>query len=247
MERLDEVDRRILYRLVEDARNTSAPMIADEVNVSGATIRNRIEQLEERGIITGYHAAVNYERGGNWMQNLFICSAPVADREKLAKKVANIPGVVNVRELLAGRRNLHVTAIGENSDELTVISRRLADLGLDIEDEHIVHMEETVPLDHFGPGDEPRNSPMRDFLSLTGGAEVIELTVDEESPIAGLTLSEANESGLLDDELLVIAIERDDEIITPRGFTEIRADDLVTVFSRSSTEDVVLEPFEAEH
>jgi len=69
------------------------------------------------------------------------------------------------------------------------------------------------------------------------------LTVDKSSPISGLTLSEANESGVLNDNLLVIAIERDDEIITPRGYTEIRPDDLVTVFTRAGSSKEAFDVF----
>ncbi|MFB6078177.1 MAG: TrkA C-terminal domain-containing protein [Halarchaeum sp.] len=242
-ERLDEIDKRILYRLVEDARNTSAPMVADEVNVSGATIRNRIAQLEDRGIITGYHAELDYERAENRMQNLLVCTAPIPERETLAKKVLNVPGVVNVRELLTGRHNIHVVAVGADTDELTAVARRLTELGLEVEDEHILHMEDTVPFDEFGPETERRNTPMTDFLSLAGGAEVVELAVAEDAPIAGLTLSDANEQGLLDDDVLVIAIERDDDVLTPRGFTRIVADDLVTVFTRGKSDENALDAF----
>ena len=51
--RLDEIDRRVLYHLAADARDTSAPAIAEEVNVSAGTIRNRIRQLEADGTIKG--------------------------------------------------------------------------------------------------------------------------------------------------------------------------------------------------
>ncbi|GAD52380.1 transcriptional regulator, AsnC family [Halarchaeum acidiphilum MH1-52-1] len=242
-ERLDEIDKRILYRLAEDARNTSAPMIAEEVNVSGATIRNRIAQLEDKGIIDGYHADINYERAGNRMRNLLICTAPIPERETLAKKVLNVPGVVDVRELLTGRNNIHVVAIGADTDDLTAVSRRLTEMGLEVEDEHILHMADTAPLDEFGPETKRRDTPMTDFLSLAGGAEVVELAVSNDAPIAGLTLSEANERGLLDDDVLVIAIERDDEVITPRGFTRIAADDLVTVFTRGKASEEALDVF----
>ncbi|WP_239640386.1 AsnC family transcriptional regulator [Halogeometricum pallidum] len=46
VDRLDEVDKRILYYLARDARNVSAPMVAEEASVSAGTIRNRINQLE---------------------------------------------------------------------------------------------------------------------------------------------------------------------------------------------------------
>ncbi len=41
-----------------DARNTSAPTIAEQANVSPATIRNRIKQFEEQGIISDQFAYV---------------------------------------------------------------------------------------------------------------------------------------------------------------------------------------------
>ena len=51
--RIDEVDKRILYRLAQDARNTTTSDIAEEMDVTSATIRNRIEQLEEQDILRG--------------------------------------------------------------------------------------------------------------------------------------------------------------------------------------------------
>ena len=71
-----------------------------------------------------------------------------------------------------------------------------------------------------------------DFTSLAGGAEVFEITVTERSPLAETTLQETDQQGLLDDEILVVAIERGEEIVTPRGNTTIHAGDLVTVFSK---------------
>src|SRR6056297_3373990 len=100
--RLDEIDKRILYYLAEDARNTSAPLVAEEVDVSPGTIRNRIRKLEENNVIEGYHADVNYARADNLLTNLFVCNAPVSDRERLAREALSIPGVVNVREVMTG-------------------------------------------------------------------------------------------------------------------------------------------------
>lgn len=55
--RLDELDRRIVYALMRDGR-TTATSIAEDANVSGATVRNRIERLEDHDVITGYRADV---------------------------------------------------------------------------------------------------------------------------------------------------------------------------------------------
>ncbi|WP_435359990.1 TrkA C-terminal domain-containing protein [Haloarchaeobius sp. DFWS5] len=242
--RLDEVDRRIVYRLMGDARNTSAPDIAAEVDVSPGTIRNRIEQLEHHGVITGYHAAVDFEAADGRLTNLFICTAPVPEQEKLSAEVRQIPGVVNVRELLSGQRNLHVVAIATDMDDVTRIGRALASLGLEIEDESLMHREHAQPYSPFGPEDHQLHS-LTDFINLAGEAEVVELAVVEDSAVAGLTLSEANDSGLIDPETLVIAVERDGRILTPKGDTTIEPNDLVTVFSQAGVSDDLTRQFTA--
>lgn len=241
--RLDEVNKRIIHALMADARGTSAPMIADDVGVSPATIRNRIGHLEEEGIIRGYHANVDFEQADGRLRNLYLCNAPVEEREHLAQQVRLIPGVINVRELMTGRRNLHVLAVGGDTSDLRRVAREIASLGIDIEDEDLLQSEHYQSYQPFGPADETPK-PVSDYISLTGGAEVIEVTVTENSPIAGHTLERAGREGVLTDEILVIAIERDDAVITPRGGTEIKSDDLLTILSRGGVTEATLEPFE---
>jgi trk system potassium uptake protein TrkA len=74
-----------------------------------------------------------------------------------------------------------------------------------------------------------------DFMRIGEQAEVFEITVKENGPIAGMTLQEANEAGLIGDETLIVALERnhDAEPITPSGGTRIEPGDLVTVYSAS--------------
>lgn len=72
-----------------------------------------------------------------------------------------------------------------------------------------------------------------DYLRIGEQAEVFEITVIEDAPIAGKTLHEAAREGLLPKDVLVVAIEREgqDPPITPQGDTEIHAKDLLTVYS----------------
>ena len=80
---------------------------------------------------------------------------------------------------------------------------------------------------------------IKDYMKVGDRAEVFEITVDSYAPVAGHTLAEAADEGVLEDGLLVVAIERDHEVITPRGNTTIEAGDLVTVFSeRGATPEV---------
>lgn len=242
--RIDEIDKRILYELAVDARNTTAPTVAEAVDVSPGTIRNRIEQMEDHGIITGYHAEIDYERVENRLVNLFVCTAPITDRAQLAAQVLTVSGVVDVRELQAGQRNLHVVAVGSDTDALTRIGNELAQLGVTVEAEHLVQDHLTHPYHPFDPDNGGPHTGLADFVSLTGGAEVIETTVSEEMPAAGRTLAGANRDGLLADEVLVVGIERDGTILTPDGDTELLAGDVVTLFSRDGLDFDGVEGFQ---
>jgi len=241
--RLDEIDKHILYVLGEDARHVSAPQIAEDVDVSAATIRNRISQLEDAGIIRGYHADIDFERCERRMTNLFVCDTPDGNGDDYARQALGVPGVVNVRELGTGRGNLQVKAVGDDVSDLTRIAQQLTKLGLTIEDEDLLQQEYFAPYQPFGPDDETRRGVMTDVVNLAGGATVVDVTVSEDAPVVGNTLRAANEAGLVDDDLLVIAIEREDQVLTPKGNTELRAGDLVSVFSRDGVADETLGVF----
>jgi len=71
-----------------------------------------------------------------------------------------------------------------------------------------------------------------DYLRIGEQAEVFEITIGEDAPIAGKTISEAASDGTLHPRTLIVAIERGDgEPIMPRGDTTVHVDDLVTVYS----------------
>lgn len=72
---------------------------------------------------------------------------------------------------------------------------------------------------------------VKDFMDLAGDAEVFEVTVVDSAPITDHTIRQADEEGLLGHGELIVAVERGEEVIRPRGDTEIEAGDLVTVFS----------------
>ena len=84
---------------------------------------------------------------------------------------------------------------------------------------------------------------IRDFMAVTGEAEIFEATVDEDAPIDGITLIEADGAGLLPEETVVVAIVRDAELLIPNGQTDIKAGDVVTIFARNGASDRVTEAF----
>ena len=241
--RVDEIDKRILYYLSVDARNATTSDIAEEAEVTPATIRNRIEQLEEQGVLRGYLADIDYQSIESYVKYQFRCTAAIPDRKRLAQSALEIRGVLTARELMAGSSNLVLTAVGAGTDEITRIAHELSDLGLEIDDESVIEDEYHAPYAPFGPETVPRGPSLTDIMSLAGDAEVVEFTVSEGAETANTTIERAVSEGLLADDVLVVGIERDGDVLTPKGETVIRPGDVVSLFSKSPLQKGSLDVF----
>jgi len=147
---LDEVDKGILYLLQRDARRVTTKEMGERVGVSASTVRNRIEQLEDEGIIRGYHPDIDYDKAGLQLHVLFICRAESADRDQLAAEACSVSGVVQTQEVLNGSDNLQIEAVGTDTDDIARISDELAELGLDVVNSKILKSTRVQPFDHFG-------------------------------------------------------------------------------------------------
>lgn len=146
---LDNVDRGILHLLQKDARNTTAQEIAEKTGVSASTIRNRIDQLEEDGVIVGYHPEIDYEAANLPFRVLFVVTAPPTERSEYVAKLLDIKGVVDVRETLTGRRNIHVEVVGTSTSDVTRMTDAIHNLGLEIESSDIMKQRQVQPFNHF--------------------------------------------------------------------------------------------------
>jgi Lrp/AsnC family leucine-responsive transcriptional regulator len=146
---LDDVDRAILYHLQQDARRTSSSDIADELDMSSSTVRTRLNKLEDSGIVRGYHIDIDYDLAGYPLYTKIICTAPVPERDDLANRARDISGVTAVREIMTGKRNVYVNAIGESHDDLNRIAEELDGLGLDVVDEQLIRDEYVCPYKGF--------------------------------------------------------------------------------------------------
>jgi trk system potassium uptake protein TrkA len=87
---------------------------------------------------------------------------------------------------------------------------------------------------------------IKDFMHLSGDAEIFEITVSEEGSITGRILAAADEAGAIPDDVRVVAIERGRSVLLPQGDTEIQPGDLVTVFSKRGFDPELIERFAGE-
>ncbi len=84
---------------------------------------------------------------------------------------------------------------------------------------------------------------IQDFMEVAGDAEIFEATVEDDAPIAGLSLIDADTEGLLPEETIIVAIVRADELLIPRGETDVQAGDTVTIFARNGATDRIMDVF----
>ncbi|WP_276272923.1 Lrp/AsnC family transcriptional regulator [Haloarcula litorea] len=149
---LDDIDKGILFLLQRDARDLTIQEMAEHVDVSASTVRNRIERLESEGVVRGYQPIVDYDRAGFQLYVQIICSAPNPQREELAEAALDVGGVIAVREVLNGQENIQIEAVGTTSDDVARITDELTRIGLDVVNTKIIKESYTQPFNHFGSG-----------------------------------------------------------------------------------------------
>lgn len=148
---LDDVDKHLLRLLQENARYTALEL-AERIGVSDNTIHNRMDRLEEAGVITGYTTTVDHDRTGLDLYFAFTCTARISERGEVAEKIMSFPEVVEVTELMTGEHNLLVKAFGAEDEDITRIAERFDQLNVEINDENLVKVERTKPLDYVDIG-----------------------------------------------------------------------------------------------
>lgn len=68
--RLDDLDRRIVASLLENARASFA-QIGDQIGLSAPAVKRRVDRLRREGVITGYAAVVDPSALG-WTTEAFV-------------------------------------------------------------------------------------------------------------------------------------------------------------------------------
>ncbi|TKR27959.1 Lrp/AsnC family transcriptional regulator [Natronomonas salsuginis] len=147
---IDDVDRSILHQLQLSARQTDTE-IGEEVEVTSTTVRNRLDKLEDGGVIRGYHPEINYERAGYPLHVLFVCTVDPNELDSVAEQSLDIRGVVSAREMLGGERNFHAEVVADTVHEIEEIRNEVANLGLTINSSEIISETQVQPWDHFYP------------------------------------------------------------------------------------------------
>ena len=121
---MDEVDRRIVALLRENARR-SFKDIGSHVNLTAPAVKRRVDRLEAAGVIRGYTAMVD-PRAFGWHAEAFVdlyCEGGMpADSIKAA--VEGEPGVVSAHTV-AGEASALLHLMAEDTQDLELILERI--------------------------------------------------------------------------------------------------------------------------
>lgn len=114
---LDDIDRKILFSLINDARKPYLE-IARECGVSGAAIHQRIRKLEDNGIITGSRLLIKPSALGlNVCAFVSIVVTESSKSEEVLAALKKIPEVVECH-FVTGKHTLLVKVYCRDNDHL---------------------------------------------------------------------------------------------------------------------------------
>jgi DNA-binding Lrp family transcriptional regulator len=122
--RIDDVDRRIVALLRENARR-SFKDIGERVNLSAPAVKRRVDRLEREGVILGYTAVVDNHAFG-WHAEAFVdlfCEGRMPG-ESIKRAVEGEPGVVSAHTV-AGEASALLHVMAEDTKDLESALERI--------------------------------------------------------------------------------------------------------------------------
>lgn len=152
---LDETDRRLVAALARDGRQ-SAAALAHELGLSRQAVAERIRALERRGVIRGYHAAVDPKALGLGVEAHIriglVAGQTGGDEERLLECLRRHPLVRHVLRL-SGEDCFAVRLQCRDIGDVNALFAALRDAGVAVSSRTSFVLETIVERAPFGPVD----------------------------------------------------------------------------------------------
>lgn len=113
---LDDTDRAILRALQADARKPFSE-IAREIDMSSATVHDRVNRMEEAGVIRGYHADVDPKAVGFGTSAFVGLRVEQGREDETLDRLTAIDGVQEVN-LTTGEWDIILRVVAADTDRL---------------------------------------------------------------------------------------------------------------------------------
>lgn len=125
LEGLDELDKKIIQLLIENARMTYSE-IGQQVGISRVAVKARIQSLEQRGIIEEYTTIINPQKINGAVSCYFeIETSPDTFLQviQLLKQNESITQIYRT----TGKNKLHIHAVAASSEEMELLIQNVID------------------------------------------------------------------------------------------------------------------------
>ena len=113
---LDETDRAILRILQEDAR-TPFSEVARRIDMSSATVHDRVGRMEDAGVIEGYHAEIDPKAVGYGVSAFVGLRVEQGREEDALDRLREIEGVREIH-LTTGEWDVILRVVAADTDRL---------------------------------------------------------------------------------------------------------------------------------
>ncbi|MGC6438023.1 MAG: Lrp/AsnC family transcriptional regulator [Flavobacteriaceae bacterium] len=114
--KLDAIHSKILDKLQSNAR-VSNTFIAQHVGISSPAVAERIKKMEDSGVISGYHAKVNYDTIGHGIRALITVRAFMGRLKPFLHKIKTYKEVVNCYRI-TGNENIVMEVVIKDQKHL---------------------------------------------------------------------------------------------------------------------------------
>ena len=122
---LDEQDRKILNLLTQNARYTYSE-IGEKLGLSRVAIKNRIDALEQRGVIEEYTVIINPQRLGGAISCYYEIETEPGALAEVVARLNDCPTITQIYRV-TGKNKLHVHAVAASAGEMERLIREVID------------------------------------------------------------------------------------------------------------------------
>lgn len=120
---IDEIDNKIINLLLEDSRMAYSE-IGEQVGLTHTAVRNRIANLEKKGIIKGYSIMVDAQMAQGTMTFLATIETEPGALDEVTEILKNEPVVVTLCQT-AGECRLFAVCAADSLQEMRDFAKRI--------------------------------------------------------------------------------------------------------------------------
>jgi len=128
MDKLDDIDKKILSHLQEEGRMTTK-VLADKIHLSNTPTYERVKKLERSGVIKKYSAIIDREKVGKGTTIFLMVSLMKHTKdvvESFKKQVMSFPEVMEFYYISGDYDSLLKIMIGDMKEFKTFIEEKLS-------------------------------------------------------------------------------------------------------------------------